>query len=435
MPIEPTSTDIIFRNRREEPPLKESVQPREPALPGGSRGRCWRPRHARVFPVGVFLLLFAPVVSSPIPGMPNGRVHAQQASVFRHDLSLRPGYHGAWRTGRDGGTSEAHDLRMRAQLGAWWTPVPDWAARFRVAGRLSTDQESVRWYLDDHVPATDGLRLGEFTVDEAHLRWMPSERFQLRAGRMQTSFELAGVPRKSLDRNDSPNTDVTWTDGLHASGLVRSGWRQHLILQRNGSSGATNVVRPPLDVGGPGGAITVFTAAQFDGRRGYLIQRGIDLTYMPAAVPAPDAEGGREDYVAVVARAALQPPVAPLGGRVVLGVEAGVAAGAPRRELLGTGLAADGRGEGRAIQISANLMEVGRRHSVGVLFARAGDGWLISPDIRENNREFEARYYWQYAPWGRLDVRVRDREDLRPRTGAARRRHDRDVYVRTTLRF
>jgi hypothetical protein len=70
-----------------------------------------------------------------------------------------------------------------------------------------------------------------------------------------------------------------------------------------------------------------------------------------------------------------------------------------------------------------------------VVVSRAGDAWLISPDIRENNREWEARYYLQYATWGRLDVRFRDRQDLRLRPASMQRRHDRDVYVRTTLRF
>jgi hypothetical protein len=72
---------------------------------------------------------------------------------------------------------------------------------------------------------------------------------------------------------------------------------------------------------------------------------------------------------------------------------------------------------------------------MGVVHSRAGDGWLISPDVRDNNREVEARYYWHYARWGRLDVRFRYREDLFHRVDALQRRRDRDVYIRTTLRF
>jgi hypothetical protein len=74
-------------------------------------------------------------------------------------------------------------------------------------------------------------------------------------------------------------------------------------------------------------------------------------------------------------------------------------------------------------------------HSVGVVHSQAGDGWLISPDIRDNSRELEARYYWQYAPWGRLNVRFRHRGDMRIRPGALRKRANRDMYFRTTIRF
>jgi hypothetical protein len=355
--------------------------------------------------------------------------------AFRADLAARPGFHGSWRTDRDGATSQRDDLRARVQLGGWWTPGPKWAVRARLAGRLSTDQDGLRFYVRDHVPATDGIRQGDATLDEAYVRWRPDDRLQLRVGRMQTSFELAGVPRKSLDRNDSPNTDVTWTDGVHASIRLGDGVRQHIVLQHNSRSGPTNVVRAPLDFSGPGSRVTVLTGLHLEGRWGPFIQREAGITYIPSVVPATEVGGHGGDYAALVLRAAVQPGVTVLGGRVVLGAEVGAAAGAPSREALGTGVAADGRGDGRAMQLSANVMDMGGRHSVGVVHSRAGDGWLISPDIRDNNKEVEARYYLQYASWGRLDMRFRHREDLYLRLAAPQRRIDRDIYIRTTLRF
>lgn len=351
------------------------------------------------------------------------------------DATLRPGYHGTWRSDRDGSASDTHDLRMRVQLGGWWAPDPSWLIRVRAAGRFSTRQETLRFYLRDHVPTTDGLRLGEATLDEAHVRWRPVDRLELRVGRMQTSFELAGVPRKSLDRNDSPNTDVTWSDALHTSVLVREGWRQHLIVQRNGRRGPSNAVRSPLDVTGSGSRITLFTAMQLEDQWGPFIQREVDLTYMPKVVPGLEDPGSRGDYLALVLRSALQAPSQLRGGRLVLGTELGLASGTPARALLGTGAAEDGGGDGWAFQLSTSLMGMEGGHSLGVVHSQAGDGWLISPDIRSNNRELEVRYYWQYAPWGRLDVRVRHREDMRMRVDASARRRDRDIYIRTTLRF
>jgi hypothetical protein len=382
--------------------------------------------------LAVLGLLLAP------PGIPAGAEPLEAQAIdraYRIDAVFRPGYHGAWRADRDGSSSETHDLRMRAQLGGWWTPLAVLALRARVAGRLSTEQETFRFHLRDHVPTTDGLRLGEATVDELHLRWRPSETMQLRLGRMQTSFELAGVPRKSLDRNDSPNTDVTWTDGVHAWVGLGEGWRQHVVVQRNGKRGPTNAVRGPLEFSSSRSRVTLFGSIQAQRRFGPFIQREVDLTYIPGAVPGPAGEGGWGDYVALVVRAAGEPSVQLLGGRLVLATEVGVASGTPARTFMGTGTSEEGNADGWAFQLSANLMDIPGGHSVGVVHSQAGDGWLISPDIRENNREMEARYYLQYAPWGRLDLRVRHREDMRRRPDALRRRTDRDVYVRTTLRF
>jgi hypothetical protein len=371
------------------------------------------------------------LLGATVPGL-----HGQEPGrTMSTDLSLRPGYHGAWRVDRDGTLSDRHDFRMRLQLGTWWTPDKDWAFRGRVAGRLSSEEGDFRFYLRDHVPTTDGLRQGEFTVDEAYLRWQRDDRVQIRAGRMQTGFELAGVARKSLDRNDSPNTEVSWTDGVHASVLLREGWRQHLIVQRNSELGPSNVVRGPLDVTGSDSPLTIFGALQFEERRGPFIQREIDVTYLPKVVPDADRGVSRGDYVSLVGRFAVEPSATLLTGRVVLGAEFGYAFGAPSRALVGTGPPAAGRSDGRAVQLSANLMKVHERHSLGIVYARAGDGWLISPDIRSNNRELEARYYWQYAPWGRLDVRIRQRDELRAPEDALRQRRDRDIYVRTSLRF
>lgn len=359
--------------------------------------------------------------------------------TFEADLGLRPGYYVSWSRARDGTSGEEHDLRARARLGISWNASSVLTFRGRLAGRLSTDQDALRFYVRDHAPA-GGLRQGEATVDELYVRWTPSDRFHIRAGRMQTRFEMVGVARKSLDRNDSPSTDVTWTDGVHASAVLGGGWRPQVILQRNGSRGPTNVVRSPLDVTGSRSRVTIVAAVRNDEHSGPWVQRDVDLTYIPGSVPqvdgaAPGADARRKGYLALVARGGIEPGIGLLGGRVVLAAAIGFAPTTPSRTLLGTGAADDGDGDGLSYQISANLMNVGDAHSFGLVHLRAGDGWLISPDVPHNSRDWEGRYYWQYAPWGRLDLRLRHRKELRPQPGAEERRRKYDFYVRTTLRF
>lgn len=355
------------------------------------------------------------------------------------DFGLRPAYYASWSRERDGTSDEARDVRVRARLGVSWKASSVLMLRGRLAGRFSTGQDALRFYVRDHAP-TGGLRQGEATVDELYLRWMPSDRFDIRAGRMQTRFEMVGVARKSLDRNDSPSTDVTWTDGVHAAAALGGGWRPQVILQWNSARGPTNVVRSPLEVTGSGSRVTIVAAVRNDERTGPWVQRDVDVTYIPRSVPqveggASDTDARRKGYLALVARGGIEPGVRLLGGRVVLAAAIGFAPTTPSRTLLGTGAVDDGDGDGLSYQLSANLMNAGGAHSFGLLHLRAGDGWLVSSDIPQNNRDWEGRYYWQYAPWGRLDVRLRQRKELRPQLGAEERRLRYDFYMRTTLRF
>jgi hypothetical protein len=360
-----------------------------------------------------------------------GSLFAQ--SSLETEIALRPGYHASWRTDRTGATSEQDDFRSRIQAGVMWAPSPALQLRVRAAGRLSDAQDSFRIFLQAYTPGTDGLGSGEVTLDELNLRLRPSDFLEIRVGRLQTAFELAGVARKSLDRNDSPNTDVTFTDGVHL--LVRSsGWANHLIVQRNAARGPVNVLRPPLDFSGSGSRASLYLATQATAPLGPIVQRELSLTYLPASIP--DVAGGSREnkaYVAAVGRLAVELPARIAGGRVVAAAEGGLAPNTPDRSILRTG---EGASAGHAFQTSLNLMgAVNGKHSLGIVHARAGDGWLISPDIRENNREWEARYYWQYAPWGRFDARYRIREDSRLQIGAERLRRDADIYLRTSIRL
>jgi hypothetical protein len=275
-----------------------------------------------------------------------GDAAAQEAPpAIRTSLVLRPGWHALWREDRDGSTDRVHDLRVRFQARALWDAGADVTVGARAAGRFSTEQDGVHFYLRDHIPATDGLRMGEATLDELFVQWRPSSHVQLRLGRFQTSFELAGVPRKSLDRNDSPNTDVTWTDGIAASTRLVEGWQGELVLQRNGRRGPTNVLRVPLDVTGSGSRVTVFSGVRSTSPLGPLIQREVGLTWIPGSIP-----GDEDPYITLVGRVAAQFPGAPWGGRLVLGTEGGFAPNTPTRVQLRTGGPEDGVGRGSPAQ-------------------------------------------------------------------------------------
>jgi hypothetical protein len=88
----------------------------------------------------------------------------------------------------------------------------------RIAGICSSNECSPNLVLEDSIPTTNGMTDGDITIDEAYLHWFRLDRFDLAVGRMQTKFVArGGVFAKSLDRNDSNNIHVNWTDWLGTS--------------------------------------------------------------------------------------------------------------------------------------------------------------------------------------------------------------------------
>jgi hypothetical protein len=387
---------------------------------GSSRSR------VRASVTAVLLLgLGIPITSQPLGAQDIGRI------TFGGDV--RTGYYHLERDHRDGDHSTTRDFRARIRpwLGFRLSPVID--ARVRVAGRFSTAQDGMELYLEPHAPTTDGLELGQATVDEAYLNLRAGSRWNVRLGRMQTKFALADLLAKSLDRGDSPNTDVTWTDGGHVTFTVGGGWRSHLIVQHNSRRGPSNVLRAPLDFERDASRVTVFAAIENATRQDPISQRALDVTFIPGALRG--ADGGAEDYIAVVARGMLTWPLPVTGSPVGMGGELGYAPNTPSRSVLNLGDDGSGDVSGLAYQVAATVSDIVAGHRLGIVYGRIQPGWLIAPDFRNNDELVELRYQWVIARGHSMEARVRRRDELHRPLGAARDRRDTDVYVRYSLRF
>lgn len=126
---------------------------------------------------------------------------------------------------------------------------------------------------------------------------------------MQTGFELAGVAAGSLDRADSPNVDITWTDGAHLRYRTKAGWNWHMILQRNAAEGPTNVRLFPLSFEDSDSRVSYFAAAESLEPYGPIVQRAFAVSYLPSSLRTDGtAAGPVEDYLAIVGRLAAQWP-------------------------------------------------------------------------------------------------------------------------------
>ena len=251
---------------------------------------------------------------------------------------------------------------------------------------------------------------------------------------MQTGFELAGVAAGSLDRADSPNVDITWTDGAHLRYRTPRGWNWHMILQRNAAEGPTNVRLFPLSFEDSDSRVSYFAAAESLESYGPIVQRAFGVSYLPSSLRTEGtARGPVEDYLAFVGRLAAQWPIGRSDTNMVLGAELGYAPNTPSRVTVGTGTS--GTTGGFAWQVQLSLLDAFPGHSFAWQHGRAQAGWLISPDFRNNEVLSELRYHWKMDVRHAFTVRFRHRDEMDTLVGAARKRRDDDFFLRYTVKF
>ena len=348
---------------------------------------------------------------------------------------MRFGYYSIDRDDRDGSQDKTDELRLRIRPGLKASLSDSLTAKIRLAGRYSTDKRNNNYFkLFSYIPASDGLRRGDSTIDELYFDYKPAPGLDLRIGRMQTKFELEGVAKKSLDRNNSPNTDITWTDAVYLNYALSSNWKAHFIVQYNNEEGATEVRRSPLNFSDDSSRISYFAALESKKPAGPFVQRGIDITYIPSALRADGTATGRiDDYIAFVGRAAARWPMGQDGMKFLLGGELGYALNTQTETA--AQIAGSDEVGGIATQVTFNFIDFIPSHSFGLVLARADAGWLLSPDFRSNNTLIEGRYKWQLAKKHRIEGRLRQREDIEQLTTATEKRTDVDLYLRYTYKF
>jgi len=330
-------------------------------------------------------------------------------------------------------TSHSEDL-----IGSRWRfrtevkMLPQLRAVGRIAGICTNDECSPNLVLEDSIPTTNGMSDGDITIDEAYLHWFRLDRFDLALGRMQTKFVArGGVFAKSLDRNDSNNINVNWTDGLHATFRGKNGWVPHLILQHNSSDGASNVRRGPLDFDDSGARVSYFFGTESLKRTRFFLQRGLDISYLPKSLLKDGSLfGRREDYYGIVIRTANRWPERNEGIRLRVAAELGYAPETQTRAA--AGLVGDGDVDGLAWNIVVSLMDFKPNHSVGVNYGRAEAGWLLSPQFRQNESLAEIRYQWRKSRWLALDIRIRQRKELEQQALTVGKNEELDVFLRLT---
>lgn len=348
---------------------------------------------------------------------------------------LRGGFYASERDARDGGESSNESLRARLRVHVERGLSENWLFRTRLAGTFSTGGNDYSFRLDPYRASGTGTRSGEVHFDEFFLRWQDAaKRQQVRIGRFQTAFKLPVVPGKSLDRNDSSNVGIGWTDGVHWQGRIGRGWEGHAIAQFNHRRGTGNTARSPLLFADSASRVGGYLALRSTDKAGPVVMRMISLNWIPDALATHGvADPRRKDYLTATAKAAAQWPVGESGTRFLVAGEFGRSFNNPERSTL----LLEGADEvaGNGYQFSANFFDIRPGHHLGVVYAHAQGGWLTSNDFRNNDELYEIRYQRRFAPNLSMEIRFRIRDEIERRIGAVREQRDYDMYARLTWRI
>ena len=348
---------------------------------------------------------------------------------------LRVGYVRSETELRDGTSTTETNWRGRFRIGASYG-LNEWLiGKARIATSCTSDECDPSLTLDPTIDTRSTIDQGKITFDEFYLHVFRRKRFDVALGRLQTKFVArAGIFAKSLDRNNSHNFNVNWTDGIHGTYYFRDKSILHMIAEYNDSDGPSSVRRGALDFADSGSRVSYFVAWETQNRLGPLTQRGLDISYLPSALLKDGLQTGPiEDYIGIVARFASARPFGSRGARWNVAMEFGYAPETPT--LAAAGLPGDGDTDGFAITFAASLMDVRPNHSIGFNYARADAGWLLSPQYRENEELVEIRYQWRKSRNLAFDFRVRGRKELERLSGESQERDETDFFARFTLGF
>lgn len=334
---------------------------------------------------------------------------------------------------REGESSQKTEISVRLRTGVSRSLTEYLRVRGRLAASCTSQSCSPDSILDDD---SQGSTDHELDIDELFVHWYQSDRFDLALGRLQTKFiTKGGVFAKSLDRNDSNNTRITWTDGAHGTAHHESGWESHLIVQYNPEGGPAQVLQEPLDFSSEDSRVSAFFSLTNEQPIRFLTQRALDISYYPSALKKDglSEESRIEDYWGLVGRIAGRYPKRSSGRRLRFSAEVGYAPETPTKT--GVDLSGSGDADGIAAAITISFMDLFPKQSIGLNVAHTGAGWLLSPQYNKNERLVELRYVWVTTPNLTIDARIRHRQELDQLVGAVQRRNELDAFLRLTWRF
>jgi hypothetical protein len=354
--------------------------------------------------------------------------------ALEHRFDLRPVYYYVSTTQRDGSELSEHTANLRARYSITYHVADKLSFRGRVATRLSSNQDSFRFLLDDHTEGSGSYPAGTATLDEFMLRWQVKPGLRLTAGRFQGRFPLEGFIPKGVDRYYGANLSISHTDGIWMEWDVNNTWRLHLIGSHNSTSGSSHTARSPLVFDEATAArISGYANFQHLNTKGNWAQREFSVSLTPKSF---QRDGELRNYTAFSTRWMYRFPFSLSGEEYLMGAEVGFIPLAPRPSDFGLQINEDRLlfgSSAMAWQVSAYANHFFERHRVGVLYGQTDPHWLISSSFAPNVTMTEMRYRYTISSRVNYEFRFRFRDEIYLPQGASQTRKIFDFYTRFTI--
>jgi len=371
------------------------------------------------------------VLSTPFSAQ--SQIPLNENNTIRATGDVRVGYIGFIGKQRNGDKLSQHELRNRTRIGIDFTITDRLSLNTRYAVRVSSLDFHLNPGLNTTSAGNNGILLGEGAFDEFFASIQLSDLLQLKVGRFQTSFTLDGIIKNSILRQDSPNTDVGWTDGFHLTATSSTGWSADLIMQSHLLNQPSNVFRYPLAPHQTKIPFTFFSSVERKFQSGALSSLAIDITYSPDILII-DSDGNRSSYVA----ASFKPQFRKLltsGRRLIWGTEIAYSFNRPQRSVFGFEASPDEDSGGFGFQTVLSIMDLFKNQHIGLMAAALEPSLLTSSAFWNNLLLFELRHSTKWSSKISTDIRLRYRSDLKNPGGDLNKRRQIYPFARITYKI
>ena len=367
------------------------------------------------------------------PSVAQSQIPLNNQNTIRFIGDIRTGYFGFIGEQRNGDRLSQHELRNRARIGLEFQLTEKLVLHTRYAARIS----SLDFHFDPGINTTaqgnDGLLMGEGAFDVFFASVQFTGRLSAKAGRFQTSFTLDGIIKNSILRQDSPNTDIGWTDGIHISAKPSAGWTTDVIAQGHFKNAPTNVFRYPLSPSASDIPFTLFMNIKKDLNTGPLSSLALNITYSPdALIMSP--EGRRGGYLAASIMPQFQKQFTS-GRRLLFGSEIAYSFIRTERSVIGFTESPGANSGGFGFQSIVNVMEVFKNQHIAAMVTILQPALLSSSAFWNNLLLFELRHSVRFSRKLTTDLRLRYRADLDTLNPEFNRRWQLYPFARMSYRF